>query len=159
MQAKSGRSWLLVGAITLLTAACASTGPGDHPGGRPVALTSVEPDTLQPLLQWTSFRPPQTPAATTSARAVATSPVTYDLRIWRAESGYPAAPVYDREGLPETAHRLERTLEPATDYLWSVRARFDVGGHVRVSDWAVTQAPRLPLLPHPFLARFRTPPR
>lgn len=155
MQVETGRFWLLYGAIALLTAACASTGPplADRPGG-PVVLTSVEAGTLRPLLSWTPFRHPQGPAAT----ATTASLVTYDLRIWRAESGHPVTLVYDREGLPETSHRLEHALDRATDYLWSVRARFYVEGNARVSEWAVTQAPRLPLVPHPFLARFRTPP-
>jgi hypothetical protein len=117
----------------------------------------VEGRTLQPVLRWPPVSHPRGAAAADTGQGDG-SRVTYDLRVWRADNGYPVTLVYERTALPESSHRIEEALEPSTDYVWSVRGRFLVDGHVRVSDWSLLQAPRLPLVPHPFLRRFRTPP-
>lgn len=90
--------------------------------------------------------------------------VTYDLRIWRAEDGFPGDLVYERNGLSEPSHTLEHPLEPSTPYFWTVRGRFELDGRVRVTPWAVTQErhgyspERLDRVTNDFYYRFTTPP-
>jgi hypothetical protein len=107
----------------------------------------VEPASVTPILRWTA-----------AAAPAGAPPVTYDLRIWRAEAGQPVELAYQRTGLAGTTHMVEEPLLPSTEYHWSVRARFEGEGRIRVSEWSASQAPRLPLLPNPFHARFQTPP-
>ena len=146
---------LLAVGVALLAAGCAS-GNAVQPG--PPDTLSVEAGTLQPLLRWPAIPHPGAGATVSPGQPGNPWQVTYDLRIWRAEDGHPIALEYEREGLPEPSHRIEQPLTPSADYVWSVRARFLLDSHVRVSDWSVLLAPRLPVVPHPFLPRFRTPP-
>jgi len=44
-----------------------------------------------------------------------------------------------REGLAE--HKMEATLEPASEYYWTVRARFKLDGKTRISPWSHYYAP------------------
>jgi hypothetical protein len=115
-------------------------------GGNPEPQ-AVEPVSVTPALRWTAVA---APAGAPSA--------AYDLRIWRAEAGQPVELVYQRARLTGTAHTVEEPLLPSTEYRWSVRARIEDAAGVRVSEWSATQAPRLPVLPNPFHARFQTPP-
>ncbi len=90
--------------------------------------------------------------------------VTYDLRVWRAEDGFPGELVYERTALPEPVHLIEHPLEPSTPYFWTVRARFQLGGRTRVTPWAVTQdrqvysPDRLDRVTNDFYYRFTAPP-
>ncbi|HUM16825.1 MAG TPA: hypothetical protein VL086_14115 [Candidatus Nitrosotalea sp.] len=100
-------------------------------------------DDLQPTLRWETFpRPVDAPAV---------SNISYELRIWRAEKNQdapgqglvlPGELVYARAGLVEPVHRVETPLEPDTLYLWSIRARFELEGRVRVTDWGALMFPR-----------------
>jgi hypothetical protein len=47
-------------------------------------------------------------------------------------------------------HTLETPLEPSSLYFWTVRARFELGGQVKVTDWGVSR------VPHPSYYRFKT---
>ena len=87
-------------------------------------------DSLQPELRW---KPAKTPG------------VAYDVVIW--DSGLDplkAQPearfnwgtvVYQREGLTQTAHRIDTPLKPGTLYFWSVRTR--EGG--TLGDWSTLE--------------------
>lgn len=66
--------------------------------------------------------------------------------------------VYARDGLPEPHHTLTDSLQPATEYTWSSRARLEVDGQVRLTDWRAAYGTRFGVLPHPLYHRFRTPP-
>jgi len=44
-----------------------------------------------------------------------------------------------REGIAE--HKMEATLEPASEYYWTVRARFKVDGKTRITPWSHYYAP------------------
>jgi len=79
-------------------------------------------DSLQPTLRWQSFQG---------------SNVNYDLKIWRSQDGNnPTELIYSRERLIEPYHTLETPLQPATCYLWTVRARYKTAGQTRVTEWA-----------------------
>lgn len=95
-------------------------------------------DSLQPTLQWERF--PRPHDLTWSSEEMArVKDVTYELIVAEAEYGVPAAIVYRRE-LSESAHRIETTLSPARHYFWTVRARFQLDGRQRVTEWAATRA-------------------
>ncbi|MFQ5658186.1 MAG: hypothetical protein ACE5G5_11635 [Candidatus Methylomirabilales bacterium] len=116
---------------------------------------------MQPTFRWESFPRPQDYEADKVGLLRRIQNVTYDLKIWRAEDDYPVEEVYSREGLPEPLHKIEEPLEPSTKYLWSIRARFEIEGHFRVTEWGIWvsyRAQRLPRVPNPFYYRFKTPP-
>lgn len=127
-------------------------------------VTFVEVDSLLPTFRWEVFPRPQDREADSEGLLRRIRNVTYDLKIWRAEDNYPVEEVYSRQGLPERIHRIEEPLEPSTKFFWTVRARFDLDGQPRVTQWGVTilgvavDPARLPLVPNPFYYRFRTPP-
>jgi hypothetical protein len=94
-------------------------------------------DSLRPTLRWEAFPRPEDLTADTEGRLASARSVTYELRIWRAEGGFPGELVYVRADLTEPAHTLDTPLGPDTLYLWTVRARFDLDGQPRVTLWAV----------------------
>ncbi|GLH67196.1 hypothetical protein [Geothrix edaphica] len=118
-------------------------------------------ESLSPTLQWEAF-PRREDLDHDSGRLFARiSEVRYDLRIWKSVGGGPGELVYERLGFrldpqsdpatpgedpqpPSAAfveHRLDCVLAPATEYLWSVRARFRLDGEERASRWSMNQAP------------------
>ena len=60
-------------------------------------------------------------------------PIWMTVDIWNASEL-----VYSRESLLEPMHALESSLEPCTNYLWTVRARYELDGNIRVTEWAGT---------------------
>ena len=128
------------------------------------SLKFVEVDSLQPTLSWEAFpRPIDLGENGVKGRI---SNVTYDLRIWRADEesprGYPAEIVYARRGLREPWHTIEQPLMTSTLYFWSIRARFELDGQPRVTQWGVTKlsypgVPPIRHVPHPDHYRFETP--
>jgi len=96
-----------------------------------------EADSLSPTLRWEAFPRPEDLKADTSGRLRNVKNVTYEIRIWSADNWYPADLVYARAGLTEPAHTLDTPLAPDTLYLWTIRARFDLDGHQRVTQWAI----------------------
>lgn len=101
------------------------TPPAWSTGCAPVML-------LQPSLRWQAFAPKE---AEGSEPAI--SGVTYEVRVWEAFHEAPGKLVYVREGLLEPSHTLQEPLKVATNYFWSVRARFMLGGKPRVTDWGL----------------------
>ncbi len=72
--------------------------------------------------------------------------------------------MYSRRGLPEPWHKLEEQLAPSTKYFWTIRARFELDGLPRVTQWGVMKGraddppvARLPVIPSPSHYRFSTP--
>ena len=136
----------------------------EYPELRLIAF--VEVDSVQPTLRWEAYPRPQDRGADREGVLARIRNVTYDLKIWRAEKETPGEVVYTRQGLPEPWHRLERPLEPATKYFWTVRARFELDGDPRVIEWGTIRDPaapasrplqRSPLIPDPAHYRFKTP--
>lgn len=136
----------------LVVAGCASTVPvsglrPEYPEVRATVFTnelaSVEVDSLQPTLRWEAFPRPQDREADREGHLSRIRSVTYDLRIWRATNAYPAELIYAREGFPEPSHRVEVPLERSTEYFWTVRARFELDGDVRVTGWGLALRVRL----------------
>lgn len=115
-------------------------------------------DGLQPTLRWQGF-PRETDLRKAPEEMARIKNVRYDLRIAREHNLAPAGIVYRREGLKESAHRIETPLSPDTRYFWTVRARFELDGRERVTEWGVMNfmARELWTAPSSWSYRFRTP--
>jgi hypothetical protein len=126
--------------------------------GSNTELIFVPVDSLQPTLRWEPFVP-------SKDSGIAADNIQYDLRVWSIANGCPEDEVYARDGIQKPSHRFVSALKPATNYFWSVRARFTIAGQVRVSPWTLSQYPwrpgpdpcKLPTIPCDNYLRFRTP--
>ena len=128
-----------------------------HSGGE-----FFEVDSLQPTFRWESFPRPQDLRKNQKGLVGRIHNVTYELKIWRVQDGYQAKPIYSRQRIPEPLHKVEEPLEPSTNYVWSVRARFEVDDVTMVTEWAGIwlnqSARRSPVVPSNRLCyRFKTP--
>jgi len=99
---------------------------------------------LQPQLSWQSF-PRAADIAAAPEEMAQVKNTKYDLIISQGEDGNSPEVIYRREGLTSTTHKIEITLNPNTRYIWSVRARFNLHGRQRVTEWA-TRCPFQPQL-------------
>jgi len=105
-------------------------------------------DSLNPKLEWEPF-PGAHEAVSSEMRhkdflpksEIPADKVTYDLQVWKGESTRNLITVYERKGLQGTRHTLETPLKPNEKYLWSVRARFEIDGKTRVSEWSLAMLP------------------
>ena len=93
------------------------------------------------MLRWEAFPRPADLEGDRDGWLSRIRDVTYDLRIWKVGRvpilWYPGELIYSRSALPVPTHRIELRLVPTTHYLWSVRARFDLDGQQRVTEWGV----------------------
>lgn len=76
-----------------------------------------------------------------SVSAADISDVTYELRIHKAGRmvvfhRYQRSMVYRKSNIQEAEFTLPFALPSCEDMVWSVRARFDLGGHRRVTEWS-----------------------
>ncbi len=112
----------------------------------------VEVDSLQPTFRWQPFPRPE------DHFADRIQSVAYELRIWAIIPGESGKLRYSRNGLKLPYHKLEKPLEPSSNYLWSVRARFMIDGHLRVIEWGLAGIPlRNEAVPNSSCFRFKTP--
>ena len=111
-------------------------------------LRFVQLDSPTPLFRWETF--PSSIAIPSEGGAVL--PLTnlrYELKLLEvsesALSGFDSAGVL--EGFPDVTpivvenltvpeHRFTRALKACTEYLWTVRARFELFGRTRFTEWA-----------------------
>lgn len=109
----------------------------DYPPGRDCSQI----DSLQPRVQWEPF-PRETDRLNDSQGTFARiSDISYDIGIWKADEEFdtgdsPRKLVYVRRHLPTPVHRIEEPLMASRLYFWSIRARFSVDGHPRVTEWS-----------------------
>ncbi|NJD24300.1 MAG: hypothetical protein FIB06_02735 [Betaproteobacteria bacterium] len=114
--------------------------------------------TLTPTLRWEAF-PRSVDTAVAPEETARVKNVAYDIEVARDTTPQPGTAFYSRSRLPQPEHRLETVLEPATAYLWRVRARFELDGRQRVTEWAAAScAPRRgqTCAPTEYWAPFRT---
>jgi hypothetical protein len=125
------------------------------------AMLFATVDSLSPELCWTCFprdldRKQMDPAVLNGI-----SEVAYDLKIWEAVRGSRGRVVYEKTGLGEPRHRLEKPLAPDRQYFWTFRARFRYGGQLMVTHWALWRPMSLDCnidyIPDQDYYRFRTP--
>lgn len=140
----------LVPLVFLSLAACAA--PLDVVGLRPLSPPPYDLapklESLQPALRWEPFPRPMDLEADRGGWVSRVRHVTYDLRIWRGvrdphgyQEVYPAELVYSRSALAIPEHLVDMELASDTQYLWSVRARFELDGQPRVTPWGVLILP------------------
>jgi len=126
--------------------------------GRVFEWLAVE--SLRPTLRWQSF-PRESDRQAAPATMARVAKVRYDLLLAREEAGEPGPVIYRRQGLPDNSHVLETGLAPGQRYFWTVRARFELDGRERVSEWGVTGVSaadsRRLTAPSRHSYRFRTP--
>lgn len=103
-------------------------------------LAALEPkdnkaDDLAPLLSWQKF-PRESDLKAVPEDMKKVKNVRYELFVATGDNGETPDVVYRAEDLKETSHKLSIGLNPNTRYFWSVRARFDLNGRQRVTEWA-----------------------
>ena len=91
-------------------------------------------DKLRPTFQWERF-PREADLKRAPEEMARAKNITYDLVLTRESDLFPTEAVYRREGLTENTHDLETPLMPDTRYFWTVRARFELDGRRRVTEW------------------------
>jgi len=102
-------------------------------------------DSVQPILKWEAFPGERDRSADVHGRLKNIDSVSYDLRIWEVTAdGCKSALIYEREGLPQSEHRVEMPLAERTRYSWTIRARFLLNGRPRVTPWSFSQLPAPP---------------
>lgn len=145
--------------------------------GSPVILFT-EVDSLQPLLRWEPFPTPEDRELYREGLFESIKDIRYDIKIWLSDNDSPGLLIYSETGLPEPQFKLQKSLLYCSKYFWSIRARFEVEGKTRVTDWGVSTGilpeylekrgygrlyhwagfiGRIPFIPNPNLYRFKTP--
>ena len=142
---------------------------------KPYGLKPLEPETrgkltgspffmweetngLWPTLRWQGF-PREIDIAAAPEDMGRIRDVRYDLVVAREQNLAVGEIVYRRDGLLETTHTIQEKLKANTRYFWTVRARFDLDGRERVTEWGTadnTMYRRL-AAPSPWSYRFKTP--
>jgi hypothetical protein len=115
-------------------------------------------DSLQPTFRWGPFPRPEYLKVDEEGAFNRIEAVAYELRIWKTTTGKSGPLVYIREGLTVPNHQLEEALEPSTQYLWTVRARFRIDGRLHFIEWGLAgNVLRGQTVPNPSCFRFKTP--
>jgi hypothetical protein len=123
----------------------------------PILFTAV--DSVRPLLQWSKFPRDLDRKELDPALLAGIRDVTYEVRIWEVDECTRGKLVYQRAGLDEPRHQLDRALDPATRYYWSFRARFSFDGRMMTTRWAFYRYGSCDreLIPEEIYYRFVTP--
>ena len=100
-------------------------------------------DSAQPVLRWQPFPRPADLASDTDGLLTQIESVSYDLRIWQGRDEHQMTEnlAYAREALPNPFHQVEVLLPRRSWFFWSVRARFELNGQTRVTEWSRIQSP------------------
>jgi hypothetical protein len=115
-------------------------------------------DGLRPRFKWEAFpRPGDIAVAPEEMKRV--SNVKYDLLIAKEENMAPGVVIYQQQGLQSPEHVINLSLQPDSRYFWTVRARFELDGRSRITEWGSTHfAVRERITaPSQYSYRFRTP--
>ena len=103
--------------------------------GTPVTSSTLDKppylDSLQPTLRWRAFPSREDIAFDFTGQLERATNVTYDLKISYGK------PENDIEGLTRPSFTLIEPLVPGSSFSWTVRARFEVDGFSRLTNWMV----------------------
>lgn len=115
-------------------------------------------DGLRPRFKWEAF-PRSTDVAVAPEEMNRVRNVRYDLLVAKEENMAPGEIIYQQQGLQSPDHVINLSLRPDSRYFWTVRARFDLDGRSRVTEWGSTHfAVRERITaPSRYSYRFRTP--
>lgn len=111
---------------------------------------------LSPLLSWQSF-PRESDISADTQNMKQVKNVRYELVVGSGDNGETPDMFYRVKDLSETSHKLPMKLSPNTRYFWSVRARFELNGRQRVTDWATACPFEEQLIVGARIYRFYTP--
>ena len=102
--------------------------------------------TMPPTLRWEQFPRSWESAGPDGTRPAITN-VSYELKVFDLLRGeawpQPGQEVYRATDLAHPEHRITVDLRPCTEYFWTVRARFELSGRTRVTEWAGAYQPAL----------------
>jgi hypothetical protein len=97
-------------------------------------------NTLQPTFKWEAFPTAQDIRVDRKGIVNRISNVTYDLRVWQVNEKSGIELIYEKKELKDNKHKIECSLKPASNYLWSVRARFKLDDQYKATHWATFQS-------------------
>lgn len=106
-----------------------------------ISIIYTRVDSLQPELSWEPLPRPRDRTPQNEDVIGRISAVSYDLKIWEEEAGYPARLVLDVGGLDEPRYVPAIPLREKTKYLWTMRARYSLAGEPQVTRWAFSNIP------------------
>lgn len=102
----------------------------------------VEVESDSPVLYWEKL-PPAIPAALFSSPNPRARNLVYDVRVFSVAAGLAAwatvgadSVVRQYEDLSEPTVRIQPSLHSCSRYYWTVRARFDLDGRPRHTEWS-----------------------
>jgi len=104
-------------------------------------VADVRVDSAQPTLRWEAWPTDEMRENDRGGMLDRVRGVLYDLKVWRAPPGKEVRLVYERDGLSQPLHRIERPLEPGTRHFWTVRARYSVDGREEHTIWSLSKFP------------------
>ena len=115
-------------------------------------------DGLRPTFRWQGF-PRDTDITAAPEKMGRVRNVRYDLIIAPEQNMAPGKIVYRRDGLTDSVHTIQKTLKANARYFWTVRARFDLDGRERVTEWGSMDPTWFEWLASPssWSYRFKTP--
>lgn len=100
----------------------------------PLSFSLGKVKDLHPSLRWQGF-PRSSDVSVAPEDMAQVKNVRYDLFVAELH-GDDLRIIYQREGLLNPEHTIEKSLKPETEYKWSVRARFELDGRERVTEWS-----------------------
>lgn len=123
--------------IALALAGCAADYAGLHsPEGSPGPSTTIS--AAEPVLRWESFPRRQDAAVLGENYDTRVSNVRYELRVWHDRDAEPL----EIKGLTRPEWLIPAAFEPGRSYHWAARARFDLDGRPRVTQWTIRRGAR-----------------
>ena len=100
----------------------------------PLGFSLGKVKNLRPTLRWQRF--PRDSDVTVEPKEMGrVKKVSYDLFV-ADRQGNDLKIIYRRDRIPNPEHTLDISLRSKTDYTWSVRARFELDGRERVTEWS-----------------------
>jgi len=105
-------------------------------------LNFIVMDGPKPTFRWEAFpRDFELAAASNDGHEITN--VRYELRVFDAAEPFnpnrlfvPGLKVYEARDIREPFHTIDRFLPACNDYYWTVRAKFDLDGQTRATEWA-----------------------
>ncbi len=88
----------------------------------------------QPRISWQPFPRPFDSAAGQDQMARIKN-LRYELIVGIGDDGETPEIIYRRDALPAPTHQMDIVLKPGTRYFWSARAKFELDGRQRVTEW------------------------
>jgi hypothetical protein len=92
---------------------------------------------VEPTFAWEAFPGPQAERADFQGALERLAKLRYDVRIYVVDRRQGRLRlVLERRGIEGTSYRPEQPLAPDSEYVWSVRARFELDGNQRTTRWS-----------------------